>query len=246
MLRIRVSDTGVGVPPQEAAQLLGEFAQLNQGIVGGQGLGLYTARASLRRIGGNLTFAPNVPSGASFTMTVPYSPAAPLARAVEVVVVREEKDGANAKGVNARGACTERAADGSAADKNNIENRKRHILVVDDDQMLRWLYATLVKKYGYDVTTASNGAEAVEVLRTTAFDAMITDMNMPSPGDGLLLLRECREKLHIDIPVAVLSGCATESQERKSCDALRAHYFQKGAQKNIVEHVLTHIFPETN
>lgn len=118
--------------------------------------------------------------------------------------------------------------------------------MVDDDQMMRWLYATLVKKCGYDVTTACNGAEALELLRTTAFDAMITDMNMPSPGDGLLLLRDCREKLHVDIPVAVLSGCAIDRHAQESCEALGAQYFQKGAQKNIVEHILKHMFPEPN
>ena len=218
MLRIRVSDTGVGIPPHRASELFGEYAQLDQGVVGGQGLGLYTSRASLRRIGGDLTFAPNVPRGASFQMTIPYRPAAPLAPAVDVVVVG---DTAN-----------------KDTDNNTESPKKKHILVVDDDNMMRWMYTTLVAKLGFDVTAARDGMEALALLQTTTFDAMITDMNMPSAGDGMVLMRACRSQLHLDIPMAVLSGSSAEASVEDECERLGARYFQKGSQKNIIEHIL--------
>ncbi|MEK6792167.1 MAG: response regulator [Deltaproteobacteria bacterium] len=58
-------------------------------------------------------------------------------------------------------------------------NGANDILVVDDDSMSRDFCGMLLSENGYSVDTASNGAEAVEKLRTARYNLVITDINMP-------------------------------------------------------------------
>jgi DNA-binding NtrC family response regulator len=61
------------------------------------------------------------------------------------------------------------------------------ILVVDDDPEMRALLAEELRQEGYEVTDAGDGGEAVLACRTTEFDVILMDKNMPGPS-GLDLL----------------------------------------------------------
>ena len=68
---------------------------------------------------------------------------------------------------------------------------KPHVLVVDDDQaILRLLHANL-KARGYEVTTAVNGEEALEIAEREFVDLIILDIMMPKP-DGIEVCRRIR------------------------------------------------------
>jgi PAS domain S-box-containing protein len=86
------------------------------------------------------------------------------------------------------------------------------ILVVDDNEDIRYLSETLLKGNGYDVVSATNGAEALEKLRTEGFNMIISDILMPVM-DGFRLCQECKgdEKLK-DIPFVFYT--ATYKDER--------------------------------
>jgi len=78
------------------------------------------------------------------------------------------------------------------------------ILIVDDElDMLQFLSARLIHK-GYEVTTARNGWEALEVLDRQGVDIVITDVRMPGMS-GIDLLRQIRERKP-EIEVIVLTG----------------------------------------
>jgi two-component system, NtrC family, response regulator PilR len=63
------------------------------------------------------------------------------------------------------------------------------ILVVDDEQSMREFLAICLKRAGHEVTTATNGNEALGKLRTKPFDVVITDLKMPGGLDGLGILK---------------------------------------------------------
>jgi len=75
---------------------------------------------------------------------------------------------------------------------------------VDDDQILCGLNAGLLAMENFSVETAPNGAAALERLRTSRFDLVLTDWNMPEM-DGVGLVRAMR-KAGYQIPVVMISG----------------------------------------
>lgn len=69
----------------------------------------------------------------------------------------------------------------------------KDILVVDDDTSQRHLLSMLLESEGFDVTAASNGMRALELLRNTRFRIIITDFNMPGINGIELAVRVRRE-----------------------------------------------------
>ena len=63
------------------------------------------------------------------------------------------------------------------------------ILVVDDEQLVRWFLDRALKKSGYEVVTASSIAEAAEKLKTDAVEVLFLDLRMPE-GSGIELIRQ--------------------------------------------------------
>jgi EAL domain-containing protein (putative c-di-GMP-specific phosphodiesterase class I)/ActR/RegA family two-component response regulator len=78
------------------------------------------------------------------------------------------------------------------------------VLVVDDERDLVDMYARILKEFGYLVTTAEDGKQALERLAEDEFDAIVSDINMPGM-DGVRLLRAVREK-NLDVPVLLVTG----------------------------------------
>ena len=65
------------------------------------------------------------------------------------------------------------------------------IMSVDDSPSVRQMVSFTLEAAGYQVLTAGDGQEALDILKTKAADMVITDLNMPRM-DGLTLIRELR------------------------------------------------------
>ncbi|MCP3952718.1 MAG: sigma-54-dependent Fis family transcriptional regulator, partial [Desulfobacterales bacterium] len=68
-----------------------------------------------------------------------------------------------------------------------LDNQGRELLVVDDEQNMRHMLTSLLDKSGFTVATASNGAEALEMVSETQYDYILCDIKMPKM-DGLQFL----------------------------------------------------------
>jgi two-component system response regulator PilR (NtrC family) len=66
------------------------------------------------------------------------------------------------------------------------------ILVVDDEQSMREMLSILLRREGYDVTVADNGAAAIDLLQRHFFDMLISDIKMPEVS-GVDVLRRAKE-----------------------------------------------------
>ncbi|HDQ04179.1 MAG TPA: sigma-54-dependent Fis family transcriptional regulator [Deltaproteobacteria bacterium] len=81
------------------------------------------------------------------------------------------------------------------------------ILIVDDELNMRLVLAAMLKKEGYEVSSAEDGSEALQILKSGATDAIITDLKMPKV-DGMALLRHATEK-YPEIPVIMITAHGT-------------------------------------
>jgi DNA-binding NtrC family response regulator len=61
------------------------------------------------------------------------------------------------------------------------------VLVVDDEQLVRWFLERALKRWGYEVITVSNVREAIKTLSNNNFDILFTDLRMPEENGALLL-----------------------------------------------------------
>ena len=104
-------------------------------------------------------------------------------------------------------------------------NRQRHVLVVDDSRSVRRFEMRLLRGWGYEVTTAVDGLDALEKLKHIApVDLILTDVEMPRL-DGLQLLRRLKEDPQWQrIPSAVISSSGTAEIRTKTA-ALGAREF---------------------
>ncbi len=79
------------------------------------------------------------------------------------------------------------------------------ILVADDDPVIRKLFESRLRKEGYEVTVAPDGAEAARMLDRQHFDVVITDLVMPGSIGGIELLNIAKEK-DLGIEVIVITA----------------------------------------
>jgi CheY-like chemotaxis protein len=82
--------------------------------------------------------------------------------------------------------------------------KPRRLLCVDDDSGFRHFYETLLQNYGYDVTLAANGRQALKLFLSRNIDAVLTDFEMPGMTGTELATR--LKRLRPDLPVMLVSG----------------------------------------
>jgi DNA-binding response OmpR family regulator len=93
---------------------------------------------------------------------------------------------------------------------------KKRILVVDDDRFVRDVVAKYFSMSGYVTLSAKSGAEALEVMRESEVDLVVTDVNMPGM-DGLELTRRIRDGFGTD--VIVMTGCGAGCSREEARNA---------------------------
>ena len=79
------------------------------------------------------------------------------------------------------------------------------ILVVDDEPASRSGLEKLLRQSGFEVVTAADGTDALEVARTARPDVVVTDIRMPRT-DGVELCRRLHEEVDPDLPVILISA----------------------------------------
>lgn len=74
----------------------------------------------------------------------------------------------------------------------DLKKNPKRMLVVDDEKSVRDLLAEYLNEYGYEVTCAANGQDALKIYQQGHFDIILSDLNM-APMDGLELLNKVKE-----------------------------------------------------
>ena len=200
LLRIDVTDTGPGIPPDRAAAMFEPFVR-GPGASLGTGLGLSITRALAQQMGGDLQLAPPFPGGprgANFILTLALSEAFPPGQAVGT-------------------------APAAPVDLSGLK-----FLVVDDIATNRLVACTYLRFFGADTVEVESGAAALECLAAGGIDLVLLDMNMPGM-DGLethARLRKLRSPLG-DVPVIAMTANTLSHHRRLYTDAGIDGYLSK-------------------
>jgi PAS domain S-box-containing protein len=219
--RIVVADNGKGIPPEFLPHVFQRFRQADSGSArayGGLGLGLAIVRHIVDLHGGPVRAeSEGEGRGARFTIELPIRlsgaepPPAPAAPAGDQPARAEA----------ASEAAPESGANGPALDAAGRPLRGRRLLLVDDEEEARRMTATLLRKLGAEVRTASSAAECAALLAADPPDVLISDVGMPHE-DGYSLIRRVRA-MPPDrggrVPAVALTAYASERDRNRLLDA---------------------------
>lgn len=86
--------------------------------------------------------------------------------------------------------------------------KKRRVLVVDDEESIRFTFKCFLADEGYEVVTAKNYMEAMDIIATGEFDMIYADIILGGGKTGLDVIREARER-NVTCPVVVITGAPT-------------------------------------
>lgn len=104
---------------------------------------------------------------------------------------------------------------------------RANVLVVEDMATVRRLIAALLGQHSFSVTEACDGSEALEHIRTSAFDVVLLDLELPDT-DGLDLCRTLRADANTsDAYIVIVSGRTDESDRIRGLDAGADDYVVK-------------------
>lgn len=211
-LRFEVRDTGPGIPLCDRERIFESFEQGSRRAQSerGVGLGLASARLIARAGGGDLTLEESSEQGSLFVLTLNFGlPSDAGMEPVSSFRSRSEEDGMPP------------AAPGHPA-------RKGEVLVVEDTPVSALFLHEALSGAGYSAHTANNGADALFLLRSRRFDAVILDLGLPDM-DGLDIARSIREGrtgtdartpilLLSAVPLSGNAHCAPDlSREAENC-----------------------------
>lgn len=207
--RIEVSDTGIGISPEQQAKLFQSFTQADGSMTrryGGTGLGLAICKKLVEMIGGRIGVESTVGAGSTFWFTVPFYLQPEGAHQTSLPVV---------------------ALTG------------RRILIVDDHATNRKVLEQYLYGRGVMYESAEDGVHALQCLRDAAmrqtpFDLAILDMQMPEM-DGLELARQIKADRTISATRLVLLTSVGQRGDAKAAqDAGLDAYLIKPIRQSLV------------
>jgi len=184
---IEISDQGIGIPEEDLERVFDHFYQSPNEITSssGSGIGLAYCKRIIELHGGKIKIKQNPEKGVTVCVFLPLEKELELNLPVNNQLLLDSNNPAP------------------------FTKSKAKILVVDDQLEIR----TYLKKVllGYEVFEAENGKVAVEELRKTSFDVVITDLMMPEM-DGLQLLQHIKQKEYDTGVIMLTAKTSVESR----------------------------------
>lgn len=217
-LKFSVSDTGMGIKPEQREKIFDNFSQASASTssrFGGTGLGLAICRELVSLMGGKLLVESEPGQGSTFTFDV---------RVKEGTPAELQPD------------------QGITLDQYTMGHSLR-ILLAEDNPVNVKVAMAMIKKLGHRVTVCDNGLEALKQLKQDSYDLVLMDVEMPEM-DGLECTQSIRSgeagKAAQNIPVIAMTAHALQEWQEKAYQAGMNSFLSKPVELNGLRKTLEH------
>ena len=202
---ITVSDTGVGIPPEEHDAIFEKFHQVRAGAAAareGTGLGLAIAKRLVERHGGKIWLESTPGLGSQFSFTLPCQTTLTQSIVTEDIPL------------------------GGMPETDQPEHARIEVAVVEDDPASRALIEAMLTPR-YQIRTFATGVEALQAFENRAPDVVLLDVFLPEMN-GIEILRRLRadERLR-QLPVIAVSAHAMPGDRERFLQAGFDEYIGK-------------------
>lgn len=179
-LKVSLIDTGIGISEDKLEHVFEDFNQAESFSArkyGGTGLGLSISRRLARMLGGDLSVKSELDIGSNFCLELNIDKGN--------LILHES--------------VSKKISEVPAALK------KKKILIAEDDEYSSLLMQTIFKGWNLEATFVSNGLKALECMKNSEFDILLTDIHMPEMG-GIDLCKKIRVNLKSRMPIIALTA----------------------------------------
>lgn len=208
--RVRVKDSGIGIPAAEHARIFEEFYQFdNPERDGTKGLGL--GLAIVRRLAKLLDLHVDIESepgnGSQFSVDIPRASKEEMIMALPAM-------------------------------ESTMNSTSLQVLVVDDAPIIRQVMQTVLEELGFGVTTCESTAAALELCRAYKPSIVLADFRLRGADNGLHTIKSVR-KIWPDMPAFLISGDTEPARLREAHDAGIELLHKPLASADLLRHIMT-------
>jgi PAS domain S-box-containing protein len=223
-----VGDNGPGIPDDKQEEVFETFTQANESgspytrEYQGAGLGLPLVKRLVRLMGGNAALSSRSKEGTEIYVSLPFR--------IPDYLQDEQTTYERAR-------------------EDTDKFREKRLLLVDDEKVTQVHIKRLLEKYGFQVSVAENGEEALPELAENEYDCVLMDVQMPIL-DGVRATREIRDIENKEgeskagsldskrVPIIALTAYAMDGDREKFLEAGMDDYIPKPADKDELLRVL--------
>lgn len=205
-----VKDTGIGIPENKSKSIFDPFVKIDDtNIHSGVGLGLTLAKRFTESLGGKLWFESS-DAGSTFYLSLRLADA-PITLAKETSNTPKDK---------------------------RSKDVKKKVLLIEDDEINSKVTSSYLKNI-YDVTSVSNSSEALKIIDSTNFDAILMDIGLKDGLNGIELTGIIRtDPRYKNMPIIAVTAFTLTQDREKIMAAGCSHYISKPFVKNDLLNLL--------
>lgn len=232
IIRIKVSDSGIGIPKDKQQDIYLQFKRLTpsyEGLYKGAGLGLYVVKQFIDELNGEIYVKSKLGEGTSFTCLIPLQES--LLDDCEGV---EEDSEFEMKPYL--------SPPSPQISPNSHEDKRNKVLVVEDNAIAQKVAKTLLNSLDCQVEVASSGQEAIENIKQNHYDLIFMDIGLGEGADGYEVTRQIRkqEKENEHTPIVALTAHAAEENKQNCIEAGMDAVLSKPITKTHASNILNH------